>query len=163
MRYALVSLADKSMHSHAATRVPVLSTDTYLGRALDLSAVDLEEIANALSDETDYEHHWLINPDTGELAFWTSDTGIDGQTPVDLDELDLVVIHPLPSAHGTRQQTGCGSRDSLDQLVFPRSIVIRVKPSHQLRESIFARWRSGSTSQCKPASSVKRTIIRAFP
>lgn len=26
-----------------------------------------------------------------------TDTGIDGQTPVDLDELDLVVIHPLPS------------------------------------------------------------------
>jgi hypothetical protein len=74
-----------------------LSTDTYPGRVLDLSAVDLEEIANALSDQTDYEHHWLINPDTGEIAFWTSDTGIDGQTPVDLDELDLVVIHPLPS------------------------------------------------------------------
>jgi hypothetical protein len=27
---------------------------------------------------------------------WT-DTGIDGQTPVDLDELDLVGIDPLPS------------------------------------------------------------------
>jgi Uncharacterised protein family (UPF0158) len=27
---------------------------------------------------------------------WTSETGIDGQTPVDLDELDLVCIHPLP-------------------------------------------------------------------
>ncbi len=29
--------------------------------------------------------------------FWTADTGIDGQTPVDLDELDLVCIDPLPS------------------------------------------------------------------
>ena len=64
---------------------------------LDLSSIDLEEIANALADQTDYEHHWLINPDTGEIAFWTADTGIDGQTPVDLDELDLVVIGPLPS------------------------------------------------------------------
>jgi hypothetical protein len=64
---------------------------------LDLSNIDLEEIANALADQTDYEHHWLINPDTGEIAFWTADTGIDGQTPVDLDELDLVVIDPLPS------------------------------------------------------------------
>jgi hypothetical protein len=64
---------------------------------LDLSNIDLEEIANALADQTDYEHHWLINPDTGEIAFWTADTGIDGQTPVDLDELDLVVIGPLPS------------------------------------------------------------------
>jgi hypothetical protein len=26
-----------------------------------------------------------------------SDTGIDGQTPVDLDELDLICIDPLPS------------------------------------------------------------------
>ena len=37
------------------------------------------------------------NPQTGEVVFWTSDTGIDGQTPVDLDELDLVCIGPLPS------------------------------------------------------------------
>ena len=69
----------------------------YPGRVLDLSSLDLEEVANALADQTDYEHHWLINPDTGEIAFWTADTGIDGQTPVDLDELDLVVIDPLPS------------------------------------------------------------------
>jgi hypothetical protein len=71
--------------------------EIYPGRVLDLSSLDLEEIANALADQTDYEHHWLINPDTGEIAFWTADTGIDGQTPVDLDELDLVVIDPLPS------------------------------------------------------------------
>jgi hypothetical protein len=56
---------------------------------LDLSSIDLEEIANALADQTGYEHHWLINPDTGEIAFWTADSGID--------ELDLVVIDPLPS------------------------------------------------------------------
>lgn len=63
----------------------------------DLSSIDLEEIATALSDQTDYEHHWLINPDTGEISFWTADTGIDRHTPVDLDELDLLVIRPLPS------------------------------------------------------------------
>jgi hypothetical protein len=62
---------------------------------LDLSSVDLDEIASALADQTDYEHRWLINPQTGEIAFWTADTGIDGQTPVDLDELDLVCIGPL--------------------------------------------------------------------
>ena len=62
---------------------------------LDLSSLDLEEIADALADQTDYEHRWLINPKTGEIAFWTADTGIDGQTPVDLDELDLVCIDPL--------------------------------------------------------------------
>ena len=64
---------------------------------LDLSSLDLEEIVGALADQTDYEHRWLINPQTGEIVFWTADTGIDGQTPVDLDELDLVCIGPLPS------------------------------------------------------------------
>jgi Uncharacterised protein family (UPF0158) len=69
----------------------------YSGLMLDLSDLDLEEIGNALADQTDYEHQWLINPQTGEIVYWTSDTGIDGQTPVDLDELDLIGIHPLPS------------------------------------------------------------------
>jgi hypothetical protein len=64
---------------------------------LDLSDLDLEEIGNALADQTDYEHQWLINPHTGEIVYWTSDTGINGQTPVDLDDLDLIGIHPLPS------------------------------------------------------------------
>jgi hypothetical protein len=64
---------------------------------LDLSSLNLEEIASALADQTDYEHRRLINPRTGEIAFWTTGTGIDGQTPVDLDELDLIRIDPLPS------------------------------------------------------------------
>ena len=64
---------------------------------LDLSSLDLEEIVGALADQTDYEHRWLINPQTGEIVFWTADTDIDGQTPVDLDELDLVCVGPLPS------------------------------------------------------------------
>ncbi|WGY02178.1 UPF0158 family protein [Nocardioides sp. QY071] len=65
---------------------------------LDLTAVDLEELATALADQTEYEHRWLIDPLTGELAFWTSDTGIDGQNAVDLEGLDhLVLIDPLPS------------------------------------------------------------------
>ena len=65
---------------------------------LDLGKLDLDEIATALSDQTDYEHRWLIDPRTGEIAFWTSDAGIDGENPVDLDELDLMPIDPLPSA-----------------------------------------------------------------
>ena len=90
-------------HAHnAADRVfalPVLAVggEIYSGLVLDLSSLDLEEIGNALSDQTDYEHRWLINPQTGEIAFWTADTGIDGQTPADLDDLDLVCIDPLPS------------------------------------------------------------------
>jgi hypothetical protein len=64
---------------------------------LVFDSLDLDEISNALSDQTDYEHRWLIDPRNGEIAFWTSDTGIDGETPVDLDELDLVPVDPLPS------------------------------------------------------------------
>lgn len=55
--------------------------DGYGGQMLDLNRLDLEEIATALADQTDYEHRWLINPGTGAVVFWTSDTGIDGQTP----------------------------------------------------------------------------------
>ena len=29
--------------------------------------------------------------------FWTEDTGIDGQNPVELDDLDLIAIDPLPA------------------------------------------------------------------
>ena len=47
---------------------------------LDSSSLDLQEIDVALEDQTDYEHRWLINPQTGEVVFWTTDTGIDGQT-----------------------------------------------------------------------------------
>ena len=61
---------------------------------LDLSGLDLEEIATALADLTDYEHRWLISPETGEVVFWTSDTGIDGRAPVELEELDLICIVP---------------------------------------------------------------------
>jgi hypothetical protein len=65
---------------------------------LGLSRLDLEELATALADQTDYQYRWLINPDTGEIVFGTADGGIDGQTPVDLDDLDLVCIEPLPSS-----------------------------------------------------------------
>ena len=64
---------------------------------LDLGTLDVDEIAMALSDQTDYEHRWLIDPQTGEIAFWTSDTEIDGENPVDPDALDLMPIDPLPS------------------------------------------------------------------
>jgi hypothetical protein len=64
---------------------------------LDLSRLDVEEIAAALADQTDYEHRWLVDPRTGQVAFWTSDTGIDGENPVEIDELELIPIDPLPS------------------------------------------------------------------
>jgi acetyl esterase/lipase len=69
---------------------------------LDLDNLDLGDIADALADQFGgYEHLMLIDPRTGETVYWSADTGIDGNTPVDLDELleerELVGIRPLPS------------------------------------------------------------------
>lgn len=64
---------------------------------LDLNALDVDEIATALSDQTDDEHRWPIDPRTREIVFWTSDTGIDGENPIDLEQLDLLPIEPIPS------------------------------------------------------------------
>jgi hypothetical protein len=65
---------------------------------LDIDKFDLDDIAFALSDQGMYgEHLNLVVPETGEIVLWTPEGGIDGETPVDLDELDLVAIHPLPS------------------------------------------------------------------
>ncbi len=63
---------------------------------LELSGVDVVEIATALADQTGYDHRWLLDPRTGQVAFWTSDSGIDGENPVDIDELDLIPIDPIP-------------------------------------------------------------------
>jgi hypothetical protein len=64
---------------------------------LELGGIDVEEIETALADQTDYEHRWLFDRRTGKVAFWTRDSGIDGENPVEIDELDLIPIEPLPS------------------------------------------------------------------
>ncbi len=63
---------------------------------LELSELDVDEIAIALADQEGYDHRCLLDPRTGEVAFWTRDSGLDGE-PVDLDEVDLIGIDPLPS------------------------------------------------------------------
>ena len=79
------------------TGLPGAGLAFYPERMLDLRRIDVEEVATALADQTNYEHRWLIDPRTGQVAFWTSDTGIDGENPVEIDELDLILIDPLPS------------------------------------------------------------------
>lgn len=66
-------------------------------KMVDLSAVDLDELATALGDQGYFEHRRLIDPDSGEISLWTEDGGIDGEHPVDLDDVDLICIDPLPS------------------------------------------------------------------
>ena len=90
---------------------------------LEIDKFDLDEIAMALSDQNLYDEHlYLVNPETGEIVFWTSEGGIDGKTPVDLDDLDLVAIRPLPSyvwyqdmadfAEGVKPASANGQRPS---------------------------------------------------
>ena len=47
---------------------------------LDLHALDIDERAMALEDQTDYEHRWLMDSRTGDLIVWTSDTGSSPMT-----------------------------------------------------------------------------------
>lgn len=42
-------------------------------------------------------HRRLPTSPAPTVAFWTSGTGIDGETRVEIDELDLILIDPLPS------------------------------------------------------------------
>ena len=35
---------------------------------LELNSVDLDELAMALADQTDYDHRWLIDPDSGQVS-----------------------------------------------------------------------------------------------
>lgn len=65
--------------------------------SLDLDQLDLDELTTALQDQSGYEHRWLIDPATGQIHVWTEELGIDGENPVDLDELDLIAIDALPS------------------------------------------------------------------
>jgi hypothetical protein len=58
----------------------------------ELEQLEVGEIGTAPADQTDYEHRWLIGPRAGKLEFWASDTGIDGQSPVDVDEPDRLVF-----------------------------------------------------------------------
>jgi hypothetical protein len=65
---------------------------------LEIDKFDLDEIAFALSDQNEYDEHLhLVDPATGEIVLWTREGGIDGTKPVELDDLDLVAIRPLPS------------------------------------------------------------------
>ena len=46
---------------------------------LELRTVALDDVATALSDQADYETCWLIDPRSGEVAFWTAELGVDGE------------------------------------------------------------------------------------
>lgn len=65
---------------------------------LDLSTVDLDEIAEALDDHTDYGR-WWIDADTGEVWLWSGDVDDDAEFDPDLRP-GARAIEPLPSSAG---------------------------------------------------------------
>jgi hypothetical protein len=82
----------------------------------ELTDFDLEQLAAALADQEYFEHRYLVDPATGELCFWTSDTGVDGQHPIELDELPhLIGVEPLPSSVWYHDMADFADRLSDDQ------------------------------------------------
>ncbi len=65
---------------------------------LDLSSVDLDEIAQALDHHSDYGR-WWIDADTGEVWLWSGDGDDDAAFDPDLRP-GARAIEPLPSAVG---------------------------------------------------------------
>ena len=111
---------------------------------LRLSQVDLDDIAQALSDQTDDEHRWVLDPATGELHIWTSDTGLAGQDLVDGDELeetDLVAIDPLPSSVWYRDMADFAERISDDQAARRLERAIRGRGAfRRFRDALFEEY-----------------------
>jgi Endosomal/lysosomal potassium channel TMEM175 len=71
--------------------------EDYCGPVLDLSSLDLEEIATALAGPGRPRAPVADQPRDRRSRVRASGTGIDGQAPVDLDELDLICVDPVPS------------------------------------------------------------------
>src|SRR5947208_2742768 len=58
---------------------------------LDLSRVDLDALAEALEDHSDF-HSWFVDPASGEILLWSQDS--DEPCP---EETGAVVVNAVPS------------------------------------------------------------------
>jgi predicted nucleotidyltransferase len=64
---------------------------------LDLAAVDLDELAQALEDHS-YDHSWWLDGKTGEIVLWSD--SFEGQGEPDPELRGLRPIDPVPSHEG---------------------------------------------------------------
>jgi predicted nucleotidyltransferase len=64
---------------------------------LDLKAVDLGDLANALEDHS-YEHSWWLDRDSGEVVLWSDYFHEQGEP--DPESRGLLPIEPIPSYEG---------------------------------------------------------------
>jgi predicted nucleotidyltransferase len=63
---------------------------------LDLSAVDLGDLAMALEDHTEFGRSWWIDGHSGEVWMWSSDLDADSEFDPDARD-DVRPIHPVES------------------------------------------------------------------
>ncbi len=105
--------------------------------------MDLDEIAQALADQTHDGHQWLLDPATGELHIWTLDSGLVGQdlADEDLEQTDLVPIHPLPSPVWHRDMADFAERISDEQAARRLARAIRGRGAfRRFRDELFEEY-----------------------
>jgi predicted nucleotidyltransferase len=112
---------------------------------LDLNAVDLSDLADALEDHS-YEHSWWLDPKTGEVVLWSDWTEEQGEQ--DPESRGLRPIEPLAShdAYGDMQDFidrvhDHRARELLDRAIQGRGAFRRFKDTlldfPELREAWF--------------------------
>ncbi len=66
---------------------------------LDLRHVDLGALCSALEDHS-YDHSWWLDPETGEVEIWSTDTALSEESEEHPDERGWIPIEPIPSHEG---------------------------------------------------------------
>src|SRR5258707_13165199 len=82
---------------------------------LDPDGIDLEELAEALADQSPIDHRWFIDRQTGRLTVH-GEEAFDGEDSQDDDDPDLMPVEPLPSFVWHRDMA-----DFVAQLTDPRA------------------------------------------
>ena len=115
---------------------------------LDLKAVDLSSLCEALEDHSDYTEWWL-DPETGSVEPWPSDvSAIDEPDEAHPADREWIQIEPLPSHEGyqdlvdfTERVRDPAARDLLERAIAGRGAFRRFKDTlfefPELREAWF--------------------------
>lgn len=112
---------------------------------LDLNAVDLDDLAQALEDHS-YDHSWWLDPETGAIDLWSDWTEEQGEPHP--EERGLRPIEPVPSHDAYRDMEDfvelvrdSRARDLLDRAIRGRGAFRRFKDAlfdfPELREAWF--------------------------
>ena len=112
---------------------------------LDLTAVDLDALVDALEDHSD-DHQWYVDPHSGEVLLWADELEDGGLHP---EERGALVVEPVPSHEGYRdmqdfvcQVSNRRAADLLERAIEGRGAFRRFKDTlfefPELRQAWFA-------------------------